>query len=47
MNDPGSLQNLNDIVMPAPVGLWPPAPGWYVVFAVGLALAVLAGFRAL
>ena len=47
MNDPGSLQNLNDIVMPAPVGLWPPAPGWYVVIAVVLALAVLAGFRAL
>ena len=33
MNDPGSLQNLNDIALPAPPGLWPPAPGWYVVLA--------------
>jgi hypothetical protein len=34
MNDPGSLQNLNDIVLPAPVEWWPLAPGWYVVFVV-------------
>lgn len=33
MNAPGSLQNLNDIVLPAPVGWWPPAPGWYAVGA--------------
>jgi len=26
-----SLQNLNDIVEPAAVPLWPPAPGWYVL----------------
>lgn len=30
-NDAGSLQNLHDIVLPAPVPWWPPAPGWYVV----------------
>ncbi len=29
--DPASLQNLHDIVVPSPVGWWPPAPGWYVV----------------
>ncbi|MGD8346528.1 MAG: DUF4381 domain-containing protein [Lysobacterales bacterium] len=38
MNDSGSLQNLNDIVVPGPVAWWPPAPGWYVM----VALAILA-----
>lgn len=33
MADPASLQNLHDIVMPSPVAWWPPAPGWYAVFA--------------
>lgn len=33
MNDEGSLQNLNDIVLPGPVPWLPPAPGWYVVAA--------------
>jgi hypothetical protein len=28
-SDPASLQNLNDIVMPAAVGWWPLASGWY------------------
>jgi hypothetical protein len=42
MNDAGSLQNLNDIVVPGPVAWWPPAPGWYVLAAlVLLALAWL------
>ena len=34
MNDPGSLQNLNDIVVPGPVAWWPLAPGWYLLLAV-------------
>lgn len=43
MNDPGSLQNLNDIVVPGPVAWWPLAPGWYLLLAVLLAgLMVLA-----
>jgi len=43
VNDAGSLQNLNDIVVPGPVGWWPPAPGWYVVGGIALiALLVLA-----
>ena len=43
MNDAGSLQNLNDIVMPSPVAWWPPAPGWYVLFVlVLLGLLVMA-----
>jgi hypothetical protein len=29
--DPGSLENLHDLVMPAPVPWWPPAPGWVIV----------------
>jgi len=40
--DPASLQNLNDIVLPATVGWWPLAPGWYILF--GLLLTALAWF---
>ena len=35
-SDPASLQNLNDIVLPADVGWWPLAGGWYVVAAIVL-----------
>ena len=46
MSDPGSLQNLNDVLLPAPVGWWPPAPGWFVVAALLLvALGWLAARR--
>lgn len=38
--DPASLQNLNDIVLPATVGWWPLAPGWFVLL--GLLLVALA-----
>jgi hypothetical protein len=31
--DPASLQNLNDIVLPARVSWWPLAEGWYFVIA--------------
>ena len=31
--DPGSLENLHDLVMPVPVPWWPPAPGWVIVSA--------------
>jgi hypothetical protein len=30
-SDPASLSNLHDIIVPDPVALWPPAPGWYVL----------------
>jgi len=44
-SDPSSLQNLNDIVLPAPVGWWPLAGGWY--FLLGFLLIVLGwlGYR--
>lgn len=40
--DPASLQNLNDIVLPEAVGWWPLASGWY--FLIGLLLLVLSWF---
>lgn len=40
MEDPASLQNLHDIVVPGVVAWWPPAPGWYAVMAIA---AVAAG----
>ena len=40
--DPGSLQNLNDIVLPATVGWWPLATGWYVL--IGFLLIAFAWF---
>lgn len=46
MADPASLQNLHDIVMPSPVPWWPPAPGWYAVFACIAAGAVWFSWRA-
>jgi len=30
-DDPGSLDNLHDIITPTPAPFWPPAPGWYGV----------------
>ena len=40
MSDPSDLSNLRDIVVPAAVSFWPPAPGWW---AVGAACLVAAG----
>jgi hypothetical protein len=45
MNNPGSLQNLNDIVAPAAAGWWPVAPGWYVVAGLFLAGLVIVALR--
>ena len=43
--DPSSLDNLFDIVVPPPVSWWPPAPGWYLVGGLAIALAVWAAWR--
>jgi len=40
--DPASLQNLNDIVLPDAIGWWPLASGWY--YLIGVLLLVLAWF---
>lgn len=45
-DDPGSLNRLHDIVEPAAVPWWPPAPAWYVVgillmAACGICLAAI------
>ncbi len=45
-NDPASLENLRDIVVPPPVPWWPPAPGWWIVFAMLLVTVAVFGFRA-
>ena len=45
--DPASLQNLNDIVLPATVDWWPLAKGWYIVSALLLILLVWLCYRLL
>jgi hypothetical protein len=45
MSDPGSLQNLNEIVLPAPVPWWPPAPGWYLLAGFLLLLLMFLAVR--
>ena len=46
MDDPTSLQNLRDIVEPAPVPWWPPAVGWWILLVVVAAFAVWLASRA-
>ncbi|TXS90746.1 DUF4381 domain-containing protein [Parahaliea maris] len=40
-DDPASLANLHDIIVPGPVPLWPPPPGWLWLLGI-LALALVA-----
>jgi len=46
-SDPASLQNLNDIVMPAAVSWWPLAMGWYILFGLLLITLVWFGYQSL
>ena len=41
MSDPADLSNLRDIVVPPEVALWPPAPGWWILLAGGIAIATI------
>ena len=41
MSDPANLSNLRDIVVPPEVALWPPAPGWWILLAGGIAMAAI------
>jgi hypothetical protein len=49
--DPGSLDRLHDIVLPAPAPWWPPAPAWYVlggllaIFLITLSWALFAWWQ--
>ncbi|NCF62467.1 MAG: DUF4381 family protein [Gammaproteobacteria bacterium] len=45
MNDAGSLQNLNDIVVPGPVSWWPLATGWYVLAALLIVILLILAIR--
>jgi hypothetical protein len=45
--DPTSLDRLHDIVVPAPVPWWPPAPGWFPLGGMVLALLGLAAWAAI
>jgi len=46
MNDSAtSLDRLHDIVLPPAVPWWPPALGWYVLFALILIIAAVLGWR--
>ena len=44
--DPASLDHLRDIVEPGPVSWWPPAAGWWMVFALLAAAVVAFAWRA-
>jgi hypothetical protein len=43
--DPGSLENLRDLALPAPVPWWPPAPGWWILAAGLVAAGLVAAWR--
>ena len=45
--DPASLQNLNDIVLPASVSWWPLASGWYFLIALLLIALAWIGYRSI
>ena len=45
MSDPLSLNNLHPIILPPAPGLWPLAPGWYLLAAVFLLVLVFASYR--
>jgi hypothetical protein len=42
---PDRLQQLRDIHVPDPPGLWPPAPGWWLLGVIVVAAAAYAAWR--
>ena len=42
--NPGSELPLRDIHLPDPVSWWPPAPGWWMLLTLLVAIALLSGF---
>ncbi|QDT02645.1 hypothetical protein K227x_10230 [Rubripirellula lacrimiformis] len=45
MDNATNLDRLHDIVVPPDASWWPPAPGWYLVFAVILVAVMAATYR--
>ena len=45
-DDPGSLANLRDLVLPPDIPFWPPAPGLWIVAATCLAMLAVPAWRA-
>ncbi len=41
MADAGSLDRLHDLLTPGPTPWWPPAPGWYVLGGIVLAVGIV------
>lgn len=46
-NAAANLDRLHDIIVPAPVSWWPPAPAWYWVLGLVLVLVLVLAIRAL
>ncbi len=46
MAEVDALAQLKDIYLPAPVGWWPLAPGWYILFVFLVSLIIVASFIA-
>ena len=42
--NPGSELPLRDIHLPAPLSWWPPAPGWWLLLTLLVAIALLGGY---
>ncbi|MEH6471725.1 MAG: DUF4381 domain-containing protein [Halopseudomonas sp.] len=43
---PVSLEQLRDLQLPDPIGFWPPAPGWWLLAVLSLALLCWLGLTA-
>ncbi|KTC91594.1 DUF4381 domain-containing protein [Fluoribacter dumoffii] len=46
MANPDPLAQLKDIHLPAPIGWWPLAPGWYILMALILFIAIILAYGA-
>ncbi|MGB5726303.1 MAG: DUF4381 domain-containing protein, partial [Thiogranum sp.] len=42
--NPGSELPLRDIHLPDPLSWWPPAPGWWLLLTLLVAIALLGGY---
>lgn len=42
MNEEDPLAQLRDIALPDPIGYWPPAPGWWILFFLAIGIIIWA-----